>query len=451
MKRFLASSLILSLAISGLALTATVRQSVQTLMNAAGIAARVDDWIQPYVAAGDFSGAVLIAEGDRVLAEKRYGMADFVRGVPNRIGTRFRVASLSKTFTAAAVEILIDRGKIHLSDPLGSYVPGIANGGQITVEQLLSHQSGVGALDTADRYRDCLDPSEWLRRLRQVKPLFAPGKGDQYSNEGYFLLALIVERASGMPYDRFLQENIFGPLGMKDTGSACRELPPGPNAAGHVPGAAPRSVVPLPFNEAVEIGPGSIYSSARDMLAWLRAVDTNEAFSVGRFKYPYGWGRRNYSGRNLIEQSGILEGYDAHMALYPQEHIRAVVLGNIQSGFFNRIPKDLEAVLFGGKISRPPEANPFRAAAQELKSCAGEYATDAIPYHQTLAIQSDALAMRWGEFPFWRGLTPIGKDAFFFRYEYATVRFTRDKAGNVIQMSWQWEGGDPMVFRKLGS
>jgi len=421
----------------------------QAALDARGVSDRADKWLAAYAAAGDFSGVVLIAQGDRILVEKAYGKADAATGAPNTLKTRFRIASLTKTFTAAAIELLIAGGKIELGDPLGRYVPGIPNGDVITIEQLLLHRSGVGVVDTPDRYLECLPAAELLRRLGEAKPLFPPGKGDQYSNEGYFLLALVIEKVSGMSYEQFLQRNIFGPLGMKNAGIACKDLPPGPNAAGHVPGAAGSSVIRLTANEAVEIGSGTAYSDVGDLLSWLRAVDANPSFKAGRWRYPYGWGKRNYSGRALIEQSGIVEGFNAHIALYPGDHLCAVLLGNIQSGLFNRVPQDLEKVLFGGETTQPPAVIPVELSGRDLQDFAGEYASDAIPYHQTLVVRDGTLYMRWGQFPFPRALAPAGKDEFFFRYEYATVRFGRASSGKVVSMSWQWPDGGPMAFRKL--
>jgi CubicO group peptidase (beta-lactamase class C family) len=421
----------------------------QNLEASGRLAARVDQWIKPYERAGDFSGAVLIAQGDRILVEKTYGSADFLHKVPNRAETRFRVASLSKTFTAAAIELLLQEKRVGLNDSLGQYVSGIANGEKITIEQLLSHESGVGTVDNPDSYRDCLSTADFLERLRKAKQFFSPGTGSQYSNEGYFLLALVIEKVSGTSYESFLQENIFGRLGMKNTGSACRDLPPGANAIGNVPGAANGGVIPLPFNEAAEIGPGSIYSNVGDLLVWLKAVDTNPLFRNRALKYPYGWGRRNYSGHRLIEQSGILEGFNAHVALYAEEHIYAVILSNIQSGLFNRIPKDLEAVLFGGETSTPPAVKGIKVTPLKLEEYAGEYTSKAISYHQTLLVQDGRLCMRWGTFPFLRALIPTGTDQFFLRYEYADVRFERDGSSKVVRMTWKWPEGEPMEFQKL--
>jgi len=303
----------------------------------------------------------------------------------------------------------------------------------------------VRQLDDADVYRDCLANEVLLQRLRKVPPMFAPGTDDHYSNEGYFLRALIIEQVAGMSFETFMQKSVFDPLKLKNTGSTCLSAPP-PNAIGYVPGDKPASILPLPFPEAAHVGPGSLYSNVRDLYAWLRGVDTNPDFAVDKLEYPYGWGRRNYSGRYLIEQSGIHEGFNSHMALYPKEHIYAVVLSNVQSGFFNRIPKDLEAILFGGKPSRPPDVNATVVSAAVLQQYEGSYRAETIPTLQNLLVQDGKLFMHWGQYPFLRVLTPAGKDEFFFRYEYAKVRFDRDGRGGIAKLVWQWPQGDPVTF-----
>jgi CubicO group peptidase (beta-lactamase class C family) len=412
------------------------------------VAARADEWLAPYLSAGDFSGVVLIAQGDQVLVEKAYGEADFEQGLANRVETRFWIASLSKTFTAAAIELLIAQGKVSLQDRLSKYVSGIANGDQITVEQLLAHESGVGELDAADIYRECLPKGELIERLRKASPMFAPGSDSHYSNEGYFLLAMVLEKASGTSYEDFLQKHIFDPLNLANTGSSCKNLPAGANAGGYVPGDRRGSVVPLAFPESTRPGPGSLYSNAHDLLTWLRAVDNDPAFQVNKFDYPYGWGKRNYSGRYLIEQSGLHEGFESHMALYPKEHIYAIVLSNVQSGLLNRIPKDLEAILFGGETSRPPDVNPISVDEAVLREYQGTYQAKAFPTPQNILVRDGKLFMQWGSYPFLRVLTPAGKDKFFFRYEYADVKFERDAKGNISGVAWHWPGGEAVAFVK---
>ena len=429
---------------SGLVLLAVA----QTAFDAVTIEQRADQWLKPYVVAGDFSGVVLIAQGDQILIARAYGNADFEHDVANQIGTRFRIASLSKTFTAAAIELLISQGRLSLNDHLNKYVSGIPNGDSITVEHLLLHESGVGELDDPDVYRQCLPNDELLRRLRKVPPMFAPGSDDHYSNEGYFLLAMVVEKVSGMSFETFMQKNVFDSLKLKNTGSTCLD-PPSPNAGGYIPGDKAASVVPPPFPEAAHVGSGSLFSNVEDLYVWLRSVDTNPNFRVDKLDYPYGWGKRNYSGRDLIEQSGMHEGFTSHMALYPKEHIYAVVLSNVQSGFFNRIPKDLEAVLFGGKASRPPVLKAAVVSVATLQEYQGEYKAEGIPTPQNLVVRDGKLCMHWGSYPFLRVLTPTGKDEFFLRDEYAEVKFESDGKRGIAKMVWQWPEGKPMTFTRI--
>jgi CubicO group peptidase (beta-lactamase class C family) len=417
-------------------------------LDAAAVSSRADDWLRAFEAAGDFGGVVMLAQGDKILFAKAYGYADAQVRSPNRPETRFRVASVSKTFTALAIEQLVAQGKIRYSDLLSRYLAGIPNGDSITIEQLLRHESGVGVLDSEDIYRDCISHDDSLRRIAGVKPLFAPGKESAYSNEGYFLLAAVTERVSGSSYEEFLRKNIFVPLQMENSGIACRDLPAGRNAFGSVATASEARLHPLAYNEATLDGSGSVYSNVEDLLRWLRAVDINPSIGPGNLKYPYGWGKRKYGSRELIEQSGQLEGFVSHVAIYPKEHIYAIVLGNILSGFSQRIAHDLEAVLFGGEVSRPPSVTPITLGERSMRQYIGGYHSKEIAYSQTLAIRDGQLAMHWGQDPFWREMVMIDGDTFFLRAEYATIHFERGPEGAVHRMVWTWSGGAHLSFDK---
>src|SRR5215470_16392265 len=382
------------------------------------VQARADGWLKPFVAAGDFSGVVLIAREDRVLFEQAYGYSDVQS--PNRSDTRFRTSSISQTFTAAAIGKLVSDGKLGYADTLARYVPGIPSGDAITIEQLLLHASGVGVLDSEDARRDCLSHAEALRRLRAAKPLFAPGQRSQQSNEGYFLLAAVIERVSGVSYEQFLRANVFEPLQMRSSGTACRELPGAQSAYGNVATGSEARLRPVSSNEAVLDGAGSVYSTVEDLHRWLRAVDTGAVLPSAQLKYPYGWGRRKYGTRELLEQSGQVGGFFSHVAIYPGEHLYAVVLSNVQSGFSGRVAKDLERVLFGGTVSKPPAVTAMTLGERSMNQYAGDYRSNEAGYTQTLAIRDGRLAMHWGGDPFWRELVMVDGDTFFLRADYAT-------------------------------
>jgi CubicO group peptidase (beta-lactamase class C family) len=175
-------------------------------VDASCLTSKLDSYLAPYVKANDFSGVVLIAQGDSILTVREYGLADRAHAIPNRRSTAFRLASLSKTSTAAAIVMLIERGKVSLQDPLSRFFSAFPNGSHITEEQLLSHESGVGELDSPDLLRGCESSREMVRRIGQATPFFAPGSSNRYSNVGYVLLASIIEQVSGMSYESFLRK-----------------------------------------------------------------------------------------------------------------------------------------------------------------------------------------------------------------------------------------------------
>lgn len=409
---------------------------------------RVDDYLNSYVNAHDFSGVVLIGQGDQVLYEKAYGIADTAIRTHNKTSTVFRIASLSKTFTAAAISMLVEQGKVGLLDPLNRFIPDFPNGAKIQIRQLLLHSSGVGQLDSPDLAGKCPSTSELVKLIAAIPPQFPPGSDNRYSNEGYVLLAAVIEKASGMSYETFLNKNIFAPLGMTRTGVMCSEWRVKDHATGSIAGLG-NGTSPLPFDEAGWNGPGSLYSTSGDLLIWLKAVSEDKLFKFSQLEYPYGWGKRDYSGKPSVEQSGQLEGYNAHMALYPQQKLYFVFLSNIESGMFNRLPKDFEALVFGGTPSVAPAVNEIRAVAKALQPLAGDYVAPTAPVPLRFVVADGRLWLHWGEDPFLRPLIMTGKDVFFLRAEYATLTFRRDVQGNGIAVSYRFGDGEPLLLSRV--
>lgn len=173
--------------------------------------------------AQDFNGNILAAKDGKIVYEKSYGYADFPSRTKNKINSRFNLASIAKVFTSTAVLQLMEKGKLRLDDPFQSYFPDFPFT-DITIRQLLCHQSGLPDLelfeDLISQYPDTVVNShtvyDQLRKYR--KPLhFIPGAGFEYCNNGYILLSLLVEKISGLSFDKYLQRNIFRPAGMKQT------------------------------------------------------------------------------------------------------------------------------------------------------------------------------------------------------------------------------------------
>src|SRR6478735_11075090 len=184
--------------------------------------ARMEQIIQASVPK-QFMGTVLVAQDGKVLLDKGYGFANLEWEIPNTPTTKFRLGSITKQFTAASILLLEERGKLKIEDPVKKYMPDApAAWDKVTIFHLLTHTSGIpsftGFPDYPRREGDTMTPQQlgdWFRD----KPLeFEPGAKWNYSNSGYILLGYLIEKISGQSYSDFVQQNIFTPLGMKDSG-----------------------------------------------------------------------------------------------------------------------------------------------------------------------------------------------------------------------------------------
>lgn len=231
-------------------------------------------------ARGRFSGAVLVAKGDRVLFRQAYGLADRATGTPIDLNSRFRLASVSKQFTAAAILRLQDEGVLSVDDPLCRWVQPCPEAWEpVRLRHLLSHTSGVP---------DLMAQAGWGRRRVAPTTLadlttassfyrlqFEPGTKIRYSNAGYNLLAAVVEAAAGMEFHAWLQANFFTPLGMSDTGYDGS----GTIVMGYADLVG--GITPQPnANVSVITGAGALYSTVDDLLVWNRALHGGDLLSA---------------------------------------------------------------------------------------------------------------------------------------------------------------------------
>ncbi len=166
--------------------------------------------------------AVLVARDGKIAFQAGFGFAGVEKKTPVTVDTKFRIGSVTKQFTAAAILRLAEDGKLALTDKVGKFFPGFPGGGEITVHQLLTHTSGIHSYtdkpEFMARVSKPIAPDELIAWFRDDKPDFAPGAGFHYNNSAYFLAGEIVARVSGKSLDAFLRETFFEPLGMKDTG-----------------------------------------------------------------------------------------------------------------------------------------------------------------------------------------------------------------------------------------
>lgn len=250
------------------------------------LVAAIRGYLEAQAKADEFSGVVLVANGPRVVFHEAYGLADRDKRVPNRKDTKFNLGSINKNFTRVAVLQLARQGKLSLDAPIKTYLPDYPNAdaaAKVTVRQLLNMTSGIGDF-FGERYD--ATPKEKIRRLQDYLPLFAdrplefePGTSNKYSNGGYIVLGLIIEKVSGLDYYTYVRENIFKPCGMADTDSYPRDAGTPNLAFGY---ARPEGGGPRVLNFDTLPGRGSSagggYSTAADMLKYVLALNDRKLY-----------------------------------------------------------------------------------------------------------------------------------------------------------------------------
>src|SRR5882757_10950487 len=207
--------------ISGLLLLLVILSQHRTYSQEKELAGKFEQYIRPYVETNNFSGRILVSRKGKILFNKAYGFANLEFKVPNELNTVFHLASISKTFTAAGILILEQKGLVATDDPLSKYIPDYPLGNKITIHHLLSHTSGITDINDLPEYEVASlqqQTPETLVALFKNKPLeFQPGEKYLYNSGNYVLLAFIIEQVSKMKYADFLKENIYKPLGMDQT------------------------------------------------------------------------------------------------------------------------------------------------------------------------------------------------------------------------------------------
>jgi CubicO group peptidase (beta-lactamase class C family) len=401
---------------------------------------RFDRQVQAYVRNGDFSGSLLVAKDGHILFQKSYGTANYEWNIPNSEKTKFHIASVTKTFTAAAILRLEQEGKLKLSDPLSKYVPDFLNGERITIEQMLAHSSGLPDYYSLPEYASkkyqrvtLPDLIAWVK----TQPLdFLPGSKSSYSNTGYGFLAYIIERVSGKSYDQFLAEEILKPAGMRDTGTFRDETLIPERATGYQPAIGDHGLRNAPFyDKTILTGSGSLYSTTGDLYAWCRALESSRFFDMRTLPSAYGWNSHETKSKHkYIEQDGRDPGFVSHVSLFLGDNLTVIVLGNLEDAAVNVMADDLAAIALGENPQPPSPRTTTSAAISRPEDFAGTYEVNPTLLLDVRA-EGSALYLR-GTGGDYLPLEPTGEDAFFYRQLYVKVGFRRDKAGKVDGLLW---------------
>jgi D-alanyl-D-alanine carboxypeptidase len=310
-------------------LTANSRSANQTRQS-------LDERVKGIMARQHIPGMAVVVIRNGVPEFKNYGVADINTKQPVTANTKFPIGSVSKPFTAMAIMMLVEEGKVKLDEPISKFFFDLpAQWSSLTLRQLLSHQAGLS------------EDVNW-QRTRQTRDIFKegnwqldfpPGESWSYSNIGFNLAGLIIEKVSGQSYSQFMRDRIFLPLKMYQTQASFAATD---NLATSYSWQDRLEIVGLPADHYV-MGTGSIISTANDMTKWLQALDRGQLLSKASYQqlwtstslnssrktgYGLGWFVGNYNGHPYTEHGGNVGGYTTGVYRYPQDQLGIIVLTN---------------------------------------------------------------------------------------------------------------------------
>lgn len=345
---------------------------------------------------GLFSGVILAIEGDKVILDEAYGMADMEEERPMNTHSKINLGSINKAFTAVSVMQLVDKGQLALEDKIRDYIPELdaEMSDEITIRHLLEMKSGYGSYWDSEQFlknrKTLRNIEDYLPIIKEYKLNFKPGSSRQYSNSSYELLGILVQRVSGQNYYDYVRENIFKPTGMSDTDAYERDRDISNLAHGytrHKPGEAIDMAAEIqgdhPYiHNVLERSPirgtaaGGGYSTASDMKKFVEALTQNRLISTSSTDMVVNH-FRNYDNRNNIYKArGGSLGVNAEIYHNSTKDLTIVVLANVDPPVASAVMNRLEATL------DPKEDDPALARAQvedileAFKTCIREKNTE---------------------------------------------------------------------------
>lgn len=346
-------------------------------------AKQIEDLLSKYNEYGQFNGSALVAENGKVILKKGFGSANIEWNIPNQSDTKFRLGSISKQFTAFLIVKLAEEGKIKLDVPITTYLPDYpkANGDKITIHHLLTHTSGIPNYTSfpnffKDKSRNPYTPEEFVKTFSSLPLEFTPGEKFNYSNSGYFLLGYIIEKISGKTYEQYLQEIIFTPLKMVNSGYDHSDVIIKNRAAGYEKKGKKISNSPY-LDMSIPYAAGSLYSTVEDLYLWDQALYTNKLLSsksmeslfntyikAGNGSYGYGWFIEEIdngaSGKLKVTQhGGGINGFNTLIYRIPSDKNLIVLMNNTGGTVLNQINESIRSILYNKPFQEPKKSLAF--------------------------------------------------------------------------------------------
>ena len=422
------------------------------------VPARMDAYLDPYVRSNNFSGVVLVERNGRAIFRKAYGLSDREQRIPNRTETRFHVASISMQFTAAAIMRLAVEGKLKLDDTVASYIPNTPGADKVTIRDLLTQRSGLTDINSLPDYGDVMQhhqtPATLVATIEGKPLLFEPGsKYVHEEHSAYNLLALIIEKKTQLPFAQAMQQLVFKPLELANSGIDDDSLAPGlESAKGYQPEGTYGLKPATPIHWSAKAGNASVIMTAGDQARWVAALFTGKAPNA-RFRSTildtamrvgFGWfkGTNQRFNQTAYYMNGRSPGFSSFVLYLPDGELTVVVFSNIYSSATTKIGNDLAAISLGLpysslEIREPPPTS------RELESFTGTFQFGPDFYQSnakiTLRLSGGELILRWpsGDIS---SLIPISGDQFIDRSYWEVISLEPGASPNRVVRYGQFQG-----------
>jgi CubicO group peptidase (beta-lactamase class C family) len=428
------------------------------------LAKQIDAVMSAVYKPGEPGASIIVKKDGKTIFRKGYGLADLELGVPVEPDMVFRLGSITKQFTAMAILMLAEQGKLGLQDNITKFMPDYPTQGRtITVEHLLTHTSGI---------QSYTDMPEWLPLWRKdftVKELvdffkdkpmtFNPGRRWVYNNSGYVLLGAIIEKVSGQTYEEFVDAHIFKPLGMKHSyyGNTERVIPR------RVPGyqTGKEGVVNAPYLSMTQpFAAGSLLSSVDDLAVWSDAIFSgklvkkewlDKALTPFKLKngestgYGYGLFIADFSGHRSIEHGGGINGFTSYEMTLPGDRIFIAILTN--SAIAGRDPEPRAVKIAWLALGLPePERKSVKLEAKDLDPLTGVYADESKEERYITREGASLYSQRAGQAK--NELLAASAVEFLFKDNPARLRFLKDGSGAVTGLRLEGRIGPAQIYTK---
>jgi len=407
---------------------------------------------------------VLIARGDKVIYRGVRGMANMELGVPLKADQTFRIASITKMFTAATVLKLEAAGKLRLDDKLSTYFPEVANAGIITLRQLLSHTAGVPDKPKQPipfSFRRDLTTAEQVAEIAQRDPAFAPGSRFSYSNSGFILLGSVIEKVTGKPWYNAVADELLIPLQLRHTHFAdTSTIVPG-RVAGYTTVSATGGFANARFiSMTIPAAAGALESTPDDLLRFIRALVTGRAVGLAGFeammtpptnladsgppnlKYGLGTYIWRLRGATMVGHTGQIDGFASVVAYIPDADVTIVALGNNDEFDAQMTARRLAGIVLGKPY---PEPQAIPAAPETLAAMAGDYQYDPTTLQSLFLRNGKLYSVRGTRDPLKLQLTAQGR----LHFDPDLLSYfepVRDNEGQVRGLNYFPQGEGPPQF-----